>query len=286
MGIMKRADDMKILWAGLLMLAALTFSSGSRAAPGADLWDRWVPDGSAEEATINHAPWDAFLKRFVKPGADGINRVDYEQVKYADRVDLNNYVSALTASQPSKLPRSEAKAYWINLYNALTVQTVLRHYPVETIRDIDTSPGLFSNGPWGAEQATIEGTAVTLDDIEHRILRPIWNDPLVHYALNCAAVGCPQLQAEAFVPNRMNQQLSDSAHAFINHPRAIRFSDTDLSVSSIYVWFMEDFGATDRDVIDHIRQFADPVLQQRLSQFSRISGDFYDWSLNDTSPVN
>ena len=94
--------------------------------------------------------------------------------------------------------RDEQLAYWINLYNALTVKVILDHYPVKSILDIDISPGWFSIGPWGKKLVAVEGVEISLDDIEHRILRPIWRDPRIHYALNCAAVGCPNLLREAF----------------------------------------------------------------------------------------
>ncbi len=267
----------------LLAMLVLVVATSAHAAPAADLWKRWVPDGKAADVAVDHSVWDGFLTRFVAPGGDGINRVDYGRVGLSDRQLLVNYIASLTAHRPSRMSPGEAKAYWINLYNALTVRTVLQHYPVDSIRDIDISPGLFSNGPWGAQLVEIEGVPVSLDDIEHRILRPIWQDPLIHYALNCAAVGCPQLRAEAFVPERLTEQLIDSAKSFVNHPRAVMLADGALSVSSIYEWFMVDFGITDKDVIDHIRQFADPALDNRLKQHNRIDDDFYDWTLNDLS---
>lgn len=269
--------------AALFALLPLIFVAAAEAAPKADLWERWTPDGVVQTAPVDHSGWDRFLKRFVVVGHDGINRVDYSRIGPQDQQELARYIASLASRQPTRMMKREAKAYWINLYNALTVQTVLKHYPVASIRDIDISPGLFSNGPWGAELLEVEGIAISLDDIEHRILRPIWRDPLVHYALNCAAVGCPQLRAEAYVPHRLEEQLDDSARTFINHPRALHFSDGALSVSSIYEWFMEDFGTTDGEVIGHIRGYAEPELEMLLQRHSRISDDFYDWTLNDAS---
>ena len=88
----------------------------------------------------------------------------------------------------------EQRAFWINLYHALTVRVILSHYPVSGIREIDISPGLFARGPWDRKLIPVEGVELTLNDIEHRILRPIWRDPRVHYALNCASLGCPDLR--------------------------------------------------------------------------------------------
>ncbi len=107
-------------------------------------------------------------------------------------------VLILAATSADRLRRAEQFPFWINLYNALTVKVVLDHYPVEIIRDIDISPGLFADGPWGKKLVTVEGEALSLDDIEHRILRPIWKDPRLHYVLNCAALGVP-----IFSPGRL-----------------------------------------------------------------------------------
>jgi len=154
----------------------------------------------------------------------------------------------------SKLNRPEQQAYWINLYNALTVQVVLDHYPVETIRDIDISPGLFSDGPWGKKLVTIEAEPVSLDDIEHRILRPIWRDPRIHYAVNCASVGCPDLLARAYRTDDMDQTLTANAVAYINSARGVALKGGEVSVSSIYDWFEADFGGNEAGVLKHLRQ--------------------------------
>lgn len=172
-------------------------------------------------------------------------------------------------------------AYWINLYNALTMQVVLEHYPVDSIRDIDISPGWFSDGPWGAKLVGVEGEQLTLDDIEHRILRPIWQDPRIHYAVNCAAVGCPNLQPEPYEGETVDEQLDRAARAYVNHPRGATVTGGDLVVSSIYAWYEEDFGGSEQGVIDHLTAFAEPPLDRMLADFSAIDDDRYDWSLND-----
>ena len=167
------------------------------------------------------------------------------------------------------------------MYNALTITVILDHYPVESIRDIDTS-GLFANGPWGAELVTIEGETLTLDDIEHRILRPIWQDPRVHYAVNCASIGCPNIMRTAFTAKNTEALMNSAAKDFINHPRAVTVTGDKLRVSSIYVWFKDDFGGTDEGVIAHLKQYAKPTLRGRLNSVTKIDGDVYDWSLNSS----
>ncbi len=207
--------------------------------------------------------------------------VAYAQVTDADKKALGTYIAQLAATPISRLKRAEQRAYWINLYNALTVKVVLDHYPVESIRDIDISPGLFADGPWDKELIEVEGEALTLNDIEHRILRPIWRDPRVHYAVNCAAIDCPNLRSVAFTVGNAEMLLEAAARAYVNHPRGGRIEDGNLIVSSIYVWFQEDFGDNDAGVIAHLRRYAERDLAAKLSAVERIGSHDYDWSLND-----
>ena len=158
----------------------------------------------------------------MKPSPDGVNRVAYGKVAPQDKQALASYVDRLSKVQVTKLARSEQLPYWINLYNAATVKVVLDHYPVESILKIDISPGLFAKGPWKKKLLTVEGEAVSLDDIEHRILRPIWKDPRTHYAVNCASLGCPNLQPRAFTAGNMDELLDAGARAYVNHPRGAR----------------------------------------------------------------
>ena len=177
--------------------------------------------------------------------------------------------------------KAEQFAYWINLYNALTVEEVLSDYPVASIREIRS--GFFKPGPWQRQLLTIEGESICLDDIEPRILRPIYRDTRVHYALNCAALGCPNLAIDAYTSPNTGNLLEQSARDYVNHPRGISVTGNSLRVSMIYDWFMEDFGQTQDEVLNHIKQYADSELSNRLSQFSSYNTIRYDWSLNDTS---
>ena len=153
--------------------------------------------------------------------------------------------------------------------------------PVKSIRDITISPGLFSNGPWRLALVNIEGEAVSLDDIEHRIVRPIWHDPRVHYGLNCAALGCPNLRRRPFEGQDLDHALDMAAMAFVNDPRGMRIDDGKLHVSSIYVWFIDDFGGDDAGVIRHLMTYAAPDVAMRLQKLDAIDSHSYDWRLND-----
>lgn len=251
----------------------------------ADLWDRWTVHDSSSTATIDHSRWDDFLRTYVVVGDDGINRVAYRWVTEADEADLGAYIERLAATSISSYARPEQRAFWINLYNALTVQLILDHYPVDSILDIDLAGGfwdnLFGDGPWQRKLIAVEGAELSLADIENRILRPIWEDPRLHYAVNRAALGCPNLQAEAFTARNTDALLEAAARAFVNHPRGVAIVDDELVVSSLYLRYEEDFGGDEVSVIAHLRRYASAALSRALMGRTEIDDDAYDWSLND-----
>jgi hypothetical protein len=253
----------------------------AHAAPKAELWPVWQAHDNSNHGTIDHVAWDEFLHAYVKPSADGINRVAYSKVSVADKVKLEKYLLTLQNLRIGQYAQTEQRAYWINLYNATTVKTILDHYPVESITKINISPGLFARGPWGKKQLKVEGAEVALDDIEHRILRPLWNDPRTHYSVNCASLGCPNLAAQAYTAANMEALLDAGARAYVNHPRGATVDSGKLVVSSIYAWFKDDFGGDDAGVIAHLKQYAAPKLAAQLNGITRISDDRYDWTLND-----
>ncbi len=252
-------------------------------APDAKLWARWQAHDPASTRDIDHGQWDAFLGRYLQVTAAGPNRIAYGQVTPEDRGKLQAYVAALQAQPISAFSRPTQFAYWVNLYNAATVDLILDNYPVASIRDIKISPGLFSFGPWDADILNVEGEAMSLNDIEHRILRPIWNDPRIHYAVNCAAVGCPNLQPMAFTAANADAILTGAARAYVNDPRGVSFDRDRLLLSSIYNWFREDFGGDLASVRDHLAQYAGPDLAAKLATAPPLRGYRYDWSLNDAT---
>jgi len=271
--------------AAVTPLAMTERSATARAAPSADLWPRWLAHEPASIATIDHSDWDRLVGAYTTVGEDGIARFAYAPclATRADRGALAAYIARLAQIPISSHARAEQRPYWFNLYNALTVAVILDHYPVASIRDIDISPGLFADGPWGRPLITVEGETLSLGDIEHRILRPIWADPRIHYGVNCAALGCPNLQSRAFTAANCDRLLDEAAVAFVNHPRGARVERERLRVSSIYVWFEDDFGGTDKKVIAHLRDHARPPLVTALAGVERVADHDYDWSLNDMS---
>lgn len=233
---------------------------------------------------------DALLSRHVVPHPDGVARVRYAAWKAsdADMRALEGWIAEAAARRPSALPREEAFAYWANLYNALTLKVVLERYPVRSIRDIRSTgvpldpKGYF--GPWRTRLVTVEGRRMSLDDIEHETMRPTFRDPRVHYAVNCASIGCPNLLPRAWRAATLERELDAAAASFVNHPRGVTvLPDGRLKVSSIYAWFREDFGGSEAGVVAHLRRHAAPPLAARLGDRTAIAEDAYDWALNDAA---
>jgi hypothetical protein len=259
----------------LLMTASVTL-----AAPKPDLWPRWSSHDPASAARIDHADWSRLISVYARPSTDGVKRFGYGSVTKADRAALDAYINWLQATPISRFNRREQFAYWVNFYNALTVKVVLDHYPVATIRDIDITPGFFADGPWGAKLATVEGQKIALDDIEHRILRPIWKDPRIHYVVNCASIGCPDIPSVAVTADNADKLMEAGAVAYVNHWRGVTVTGDRVVVSSIYAWFDEDFGGTEAGVLDHLRRYARPDLAAKLEGRDSYNDDAYDWKLN------
>jgi len=248
--------------------------------------DYWARHDARSPAVIDHGSWQAFLDRYVATDAAGINRVDYGAVSKRDQAKLKRYLDKLQAVPIHQYRRDEQLAYWVNLYNAKTVDIVLDHYPVSSIRDIKLGDGWIVVGPWGAPVLRVSGRALSLNDIEHAIIRPIWQDQRIHYVLNCAAAGCPDLGLEAYDGDSLDAAMTAAAEAYVNDPRGVYIDDDDrLHLSKIYAWFREDFGGDPKSVLNAIARYATLPLKARLEQRRRIDGYGYDWSLNDKEKV-
>jgi hypothetical protein len=270
--------------ASLAALVLLSVPERSCAGGPADLFASPAQPGTSKP--VDHSAWSAILSKYVRPQPKGASRFDYKAVDAADRARLREYISKLEQVDPATLDRGEQIAFLANLYNAKTVEIVLDHYPVASIKDISLGGGLValvSGGPWKQKTTKLKGEALSLDDIEHGILRPVFHDPRVHYALNCASLGCPNLRTEAFTGDQLETQLNTAAREFINDPRGVDAADGALRASSIYSWFKEDFGGDDAGVLTHFKRFADPPLARKLEHAKRIDGYDYDWKLNDVS---
>ena len=249
------------------------------AAPKSDLDPFWLPSDKASEVVIQHDAWQIFLDKYVVQSSDGINRVKYSQVTPSDQKSLASYLDGLSKIRIEQYAPEEQMAFWINFYNALTVQLILDNYPVKTITKVRKR--FWSFGPWDDDIVMMKGRKLTLNDIEHRILRPIFQDNRIHYAVNCASLGCPNLSTTAFTRENLNLLLDQAARDFVNHSRGVSLEKGELKVSSIYHWYKEDFGSSDEKLIEHLQQYAKQDLKNQLNSFSGKVTHDYDWNLNE-----
>ncbi|MDA9918613.1 DUF547 domain-containing protein [Erythrobacter sp.] len=235
------------------------------------------------QSQISNQAWDAFLENYTELGTDNLVRVNYLAVTTDDKQKLEAYIDSLEALDTSLYTRDAQLAYWINLYNAATVSVILDNYPVDSIRDITS--GLVDPGPWNEKRIVANGRELSLNDIEHGIVRPLWpEEPRIHYAFNCAAIGCPNLAQSAYTAENITQRLQENAVLYVNDPRGVSVAaDGSLTVSKIFNWYRDDFGRSDEAIINHLKLFAKPDLKQALEQTNSIDQYAYDWSLNDTA---
>ena len=266
--------------AGLLLLLISPLTTHANPfVPKSELWPIWDASDETSTATISHEQWQGILDRNLRTDdPSGINLFNYAGISDEDSQQLDEYITSLTDIDPRDYPRDEQMAYWINLYNAVTVDLVLDFYPVKSIRKIHG--GLLGLGPWNEDAVQVAGETLTLNDIEHRILRPIWKDPRIHYAVNCASLGCPNLSATSFTATNKEELLDQAAADYVNHPRGVAFVKGRLRLSSIYDWYGVDFGADETERLAHLQQYATRDLAEALMNYSgRIKYD-YEWDLN------
>lgn len=256
--------------------------SGSVGVPESSLVDPIFQQSNQNSSyVVDHSTWDGFLSKYLVTDSRGINRIRYGRVSDNDRYSLQSYLEYLQAIDLRQLNRNEQLAYWFNLYNARTVALVVERYPLRSIRQIKQKFTDFV-GPFDDEGAVnVLGKSLSLNDIESGIIRPVWNDPRIHYALNCASYGCPNIAPTAWTGYDLDARLNGAAYDYINSNRAVKRGIFGTRVSKIYKWYEADFGGSDQGVLNHIGQFATGNTANKINGRRRIAGYFYDWSLND-----
>jgi hypothetical protein len=266
----------------LTCLAVMPMPAGS--ARASEVETSFSRHAAGSQVTVDHSAWDKLLATYVRPAEDGLNRVSYKRFKAEGHGALDAYLTALQKVDPTRLDRPEQFAFWANLYNAKTIDVVLDAYPVRSIKDINLGGGLFASitgGPWKAKIVTVNGHPLSLDDIEHTIMRGIFKDHRVHFAVNCASVGCPNLGAVALTGAHLDELLEQGGRAFVNSGRGVLVDGGKIRASKIFSWFQADFGGSERGVLEHLQRYAAPALKLRLSSVTAIADYFYDWQLND-----
>ena len=246
------------------------------------LWPKWSVHNPLSQTVISHQEWEQFLNKRLITNEEGINLIDYPHLTKTDLNQIEQYINRLSHIQISDYNRQEQLAFWINLYNATIVRTIADYYPIDSVREVNISPGLFSVGPWEAHLINITGTQLTPNDIQNRIIRPIWNDPRTHYVLNDGTIGAPNLNKKPLEGKTIENQLNEAAAEYINSLRGLQLIEGQLIVSKIYNWYLEDFGGNETDVIRHLLHFAKPPLAKELVAENNIDSYIYNWHLNST----
>lgn len=243
------------------------------------------PDGPvAQPSQVNHGMLDALLHQYV---ADGL--VDYQGLNASEA--LKPYLKVLAETDPSALSEQEQLAFWINAYNALTMNLIADNYPTKSILrlspvGIKGIPFIVPkvNTPFKLDVGIVGGAVRTLDEVEHEIIRKQYNEPRIHFALVCAAISCPPIRNEAYTGEQLDAQLDEQASRFLNNPER-NYVDNEtqvLKLSKIFKWFAEDFGGDNKA----IQQFIAPYFEGETNTMLRagaydISYLGYNWDLND-----
>ncbi len=239
----------------------------------------WLDSNDTNSAQIDHSQWQTVLDEYlITDDPSGINRVDYANLLTEDKEQLVAYINSLAQLDPRLYSRAEQFAYWVNLYNALTVNLILNHYPIDSITNLGQNSLAF--GPWDDSIISIAGQTLSLNDIEHRILRPIWKDYRIHFAVNCASIGCPNLQAIAYTVSETENLLNQAASEYLRHSRGIQFDEDDLILSSIFDWYKDDFGHNTSELLNTLSKHVDAELAEKLKGYKGRIQYHYNWDLN------
>lgn len=233
-----------------------------------------APAAALAGALVDHGAYDKLLKKYVND--QGL--VNYKGFK-ADQPALTQYLALLSKTPPAaSWPKADQMAYWINAYNAYTIQLILTHYPVKSIKDIGSSVQIpFVTTPWAAKFFTIGGTKMSLDNIEHGTLRKHYHDPRIHFALVCAALSCPRLRNEAYTSAQLDRQLDDQGRNFLNNPAKNKPGKTTAQLSKYFDWYKGDWNANGQSVVAWVNKYS----TTQLALDAQISFLDYNWKLNE-----
>lgn len=260
-----------IIFSAVLSMDAVALFADAGANIKARYWSVWDQSNESNAVSIDHGSFDRLLARYVIVNhPSGINRFRYADVSKADRKSLRQYIARLARLDPRDYSRNEQRAYWLNLYNALILQSVLRDYPVKSLAmDAIKSKDLVK----------VAGVKLSLKDIENRILRPLWQDRKIIFGLSCAALSCPNIQQQAFTAANTKQLLERAVREFINHPRGVNLQHKQLRTSQIFQWYNQDFG-TDKKMVKFFAHYAADMKALYLLGFSGEIAYHFDSRLN------
>jgi hypothetical protein len=214
-------------------------------------------------AQADFTAWDAFLRKYVTASGE----VDYKNIK-SNIKDLNAITKSFSATQvKSTWSKNDQLAFWINAYNAFTIQLITDNYPLKSIQ------GLDGGMPWDVKRITIGGKKYSLNNIENDIIRPQFKDARIHFAVNCAAKSCPPLLNSAFMGKTLDSQLDAVTKKFINNAKYQTVTSSKMTISKIFEWYAVDFGK--------VPTFINKYSNTKTLSSAKVSFAEYDWSLND-----
>ena len=226
--------------------------------------------GSVDAQTFDHSSFDQLLRKHVT--RDGW--VNYKGLQREAR-QLDAYLNALDKADVSALSRDEQLAFWINAYNAATLRLILDHYPLKSIMDIPEAER------WKARRWHLGGKVYTLDEIENKQIRPVFNEPRIHFAVNCASIGCPPLRKEAYTGAKLDKQLTEQAKLVHNDKRFVQVSGDRIMLSKLYEWYGKDFEKDGKPAVAYAGYY-NAAIARRLKggKSPKIEWLDYDWTLN------
>jgi hypothetical protein len=212
--------------------------------------------------------------------------VDYDA--FAESPEFRGYLERLASARLEGLDEAERLAFWINVYNAWTIEQINAHGERESIRNINKTLGLLPlKGPWSEKMVRAAGRTLSLDDVEHEIIREEFDEPRIHFALVCAALGCPPLRREAYTGRRLEEQLDDQARVFLRESpgkNRVDLARGTVWLSPILTWYAGDFGGSDEALGRFLARYWPEGAERELllSGRFRVRKTDYDWSLNST----
>jgi len=239
-------------------------------------------------ASFDHGPFTRVLQTYV----DDHGMVNYQDLRNsADRAQLESYVTSLAQADSSRMSRQEKIALYINAYNAFTLKLIVDHYPVKSIRKIPGLSGVIGLGQWSKERWVLEGRKISLNSLEHKMLRPM-GDPRIHFALVCAAKSCPPLARQAYTGSSLDDMLREQGTIFNQSAKGLQTTvdkgvlgeRPTLTLSRIYKWFKADFLEAADDLAGYVLPYASPEDQAFIrSHHKKLKVDYlpYDWNLNE-----
>jgi hypothetical protein len=278
---MSKARFMRVTGGGATVLFVISCLAPKAEPIGGDVLaaiEKGIDEGTGH---FDHGIWDEILKNHAKENG---RKFDYVGLK-KEEAKLDYYLRSLADVELSSLSRNELLALFANAYNAYTVKSILEHistdgtYAIKSIRDI--------SDVFDIEKHRVGGFTLSLNNMEHNILRPLFKDPRIHFAVNCASISCPPIPIDAFRGASVDRQLDEATESVLSSPDYVRVEDGELKVSKILQWYGSDFVSegykdAEKDLKSFIRKFTSGDVRKWIDSHSPSSVKFmkYDWNLN------